>query len=162
MPRPDLAAVGVKYRRIPVLSIGRGLYCDSALILQKLERLCLGNHVGGIKGTDKAFIKLLRKWTELDVLIRACETIPPDFPAIGDPTSFQDREELWNRDWSKARQERTQAKALSSMMDNFDLKTMTSDGQREWILESGGPFLAEINGVFLLLELLRQIQHLLG
>jgi hypothetical protein len=131
MPRPDLAAVGVQYRRIPVLSIDRDLCCGSAPIRRKLERLCLGNHAGGIKGTDKAVIELLRKWTELDVLVRACESIRPDFSAIGDPTSFQDREELWNRDWSKARQERRRAKALLSMMGNFDFETMTSDGQRE-------------------------------
>ena len=39
MPRPDLAAVGVKYRRTSAVSVSRDLYCDSALILQKLERL---------------------------------------------------------------------------------------------------------------------------
>jgi hypothetical protein len=131
MPWPGLAAVGAQYRRIPVSSIDRDLCCGSAPIHQKLERLRLGNHVGGIKGTDKAVIELLWKWTELDVLVRACESTQPDIPAIGDPTSFQDREERWNRDWPKARQERTRAKALLGIMDNFAFETMTSDGQQE-------------------------------
>ena len=39
MPRPDLARLGIAYRRIPVLAIGRVVYLDSRLILQKLEAL---------------------------------------------------------------------------------------------------------------------------
>ena len=39
LPRPDLAdRLGVKYRRIPVLSIGNAVYCDSSLIASVLER----------------------------------------------------------------------------------------------------------------------------
>ncbi|KAL4879190.1 hypothetical protein BJY04DRAFT_220310 [Aspergillus karnatakaensis] len=39
LPRPDLAALGIRYRRIPLLSIGRDVYLDSKLILSRLERL---------------------------------------------------------------------------------------------------------------------------
>ena len=39
MPRPDLARLGIAYRRIPVLAIGRDVYVDSRLILEKLEAL---------------------------------------------------------------------------------------------------------------------------
>jgi hypothetical protein len=40
------------------------------------------------------------------------------------------------------------AEALQSMRDNFEfLETMMSD-ERKWILESDGPSLADINGVF--------------
>ena len=39
MPRPDLAErLGVTYRRIPVLAIGKDVYCDSSLIAAALER----------------------------------------------------------------------------------------------------------------------------
>ena len=39
LPRPDLAdRLGVKYRRIPVLAIGKDVYCDSSLIATVLER----------------------------------------------------------------------------------------------------------------------------
>lgn len=37
LPREDIDALGVKYRRIPIMSIGRDIYCDTRLILQKLE-----------------------------------------------------------------------------------------------------------------------------
>src|SRR5436305_1257605 len=75
MPRPDLAAIGVKYGRIPVLPIGRDIYCDTALMLDKLEQLYPGSRMGGKTGTDKALTKLLQKWTDLDVFSRACESI---------------------------------------------------------------------------------------
>ncbi|KAI8625752.1 glutathione S-transferase [Xylariaceae sp. FL1651] len=39
MPRPDVALLGISYRRIPILSIGRDVYLDTRLILQKLEAL---------------------------------------------------------------------------------------------------------------------------
>ncbi|KAI0472860.1 glutathione S-transferase [Xylariaceae sp. FL0804] len=39
MPRPDVAALGVAYRRIPLVAIGRDVYLDTRLILRKLEQL---------------------------------------------------------------------------------------------------------------------------
>ena len=32
LPRPDLEALGITYRRIPLLAVGRDVYCDTALI----------------------------------------------------------------------------------------------------------------------------------
>lgn len=32
LPRPDLETLGITYRRIPVLAIGKDVYCDSSLI----------------------------------------------------------------------------------------------------------------------------------
>ena len=147
MPRPDLAAIGVKYRRVPVLSIGRDIYCDSALILEKLEQFYPGSNMNGKTGTDKALIKLLQKWTDLEVFARACECIPADFAVMKEPTFLKDREELWGREWSKERQTRMRGEALQTMKDNFEfLETMMSDDGRKWILESDGPSLADING----------------
>jgi len=33
LPRPDLEALGVTYRRIPVLAVGKDIYCDSSKII---------------------------------------------------------------------------------------------------------------------------------
>lgn len=33
LPRKDLEALGITYRRIPVLAVGKDVYCDSALII---------------------------------------------------------------------------------------------------------------------------------
>lgn len=37
-PRPELVALGIPYRRVPVLAVGNDVYCDSALITDVLER----------------------------------------------------------------------------------------------------------------------------
>jgi hypothetical protein len=47
MPRPDLSALGINYRRIPVVAINGQIYCDTHLIFKELERIlgskgCLG------------------------------------------------------------------------------------------------------------------------
>ncbi|KAF2167960.1 hypothetical protein M409DRAFT_65989 [Zasmidium cellare ATCC 36951] len=36
LPRPDLQALGIAYRRIPLLAIGKDVYVDSAHIIQKI------------------------------------------------------------------------------------------------------------------------------
>jgi hypothetical protein len=33
IPRKDLEAIGVYYRRVPILAVGKDLYCDSKLII---------------------------------------------------------------------------------------------------------------------------------
>lgn len=38
MPKPDLVALTGGYRRIPVLQIGAHIYCDTALIVEEVER----------------------------------------------------------------------------------------------------------------------------
>ena len=39
MPKPDLVALTGGYRRAPVMQIGADIYCDSQLILRKIEQL---------------------------------------------------------------------------------------------------------------------------
>jgi len=36
LPRPDLEALGITYRRIPLLAVGKDVYCDSALIIDTI------------------------------------------------------------------------------------------------------------------------------
>ena len=40
MPKPDVLALTGGYRRTPILQIGAHVYCDTALIADKLEALC--------------------------------------------------------------------------------------------------------------------------
>ncbi|KAK6207349.1 hypothetical protein LQW54_007308 [Pestalotiopsis sp. IQ-011] len=39
LPRPDLTALGIAHRRIPILAIGKDVYCDSAAAVDALEGL---------------------------------------------------------------------------------------------------------------------------
>lgn len=93
MPRPDLATIGVNYRRIIVLSIGRDIYCDTLFILQKLEELDPGNTLGAKDPKDRALEQLLDRWTSDIVFQLAVGTIPGDVLAMKDPAFCKDRRE---------------------------------------------------------------------
>lgn len=150
MPRPDLAALGVKYRRIPVLSLGRDIYCDTLLIIQKLEALY--PHDSGYKSISatgtigRAMEHLLEKFTDLAVFAAAAAAIPSEMDLCRDPAFQKDREELWGRPWTKEEQDRLKPAGLANLAANFDfLEDALQDG-RKWILGSDGPGLADLHG----------------
>lgn len=39
LPRPDLAALGITHRRIPIMVIGKDVYCDSAVAIDAIRAL---------------------------------------------------------------------------------------------------------------------------
>ena len=39
LPRPQLESLGITYRRIPVLAIGKDVYCDTSLIVARILEL---------------------------------------------------------------------------------------------------------------------------
>ncbi|KAF2438467.1 hypothetical protein P171DRAFT_331058, partial [Karstenula rhodostoma CBS 690.94] len=62
MPRPDLEKLGVKYRRIPNLAIGRDVYLDTRLILRTLEKKFPEGKLGSDKPEQQFVEKLLEKY----------------------------------------------------------------------------------------------------
>lgn len=135
-PRPDIAAPGVNYRRIPILSIGRDIYCDTLLILQKLESLYpaskqhrrLGCESGDRTGV--ALERLLEKWADVVVFQAAAAVISSDLDLMKDEGLQRDREELWRRRWDKRAQDELRLKGLADMRANFDfLEDLLGDGR---------------------------------
>ena len=57
MPKPDLMPLTGGYRRTPVLQIGADIYCDTLLILRKIEALYPEPtlYPGGIRGDAQEF-----------------------------------------------------------------------------------------------------------
>lgn len=37
MPRPILESLGITYRRVPIVSVGKDVYCDNQAILRGLQ-----------------------------------------------------------------------------------------------------------------------------
>ena len=94
LPREDLNALGVKYRRIPVLSIGRDVYCDTRLILQKLEERFSDGALGASQPDQKAIEKLLEIWcVDGGVFDRAAQSFPTELPIMKDQKFIKDRED---------------------------------------------------------------------
>ena len=46
LPRPELTSLGINYRRIPILSIGGSVYCDTAVAVSALENVFPQKYLG--------------------------------------------------------------------------------------------------------------------
>jgi glutathione S-transferase len=81
LPRPQLEELGVNYRRIPILAIGRDVYCDSRLIIEKLEQLFPEGKIGASDAHERGIQKVLETWTvDGGVFWRTAQLIPTDSP----------------------------------------------------------------------------------
>ena len=148
LPREDINALGVKYRRIPIMSIGRDIYCDTRLILQKLEEKFPSGALGASQPDQKAIEKLLESWTiDGGIFVRAAQTIPAEMPLLNDPRFVKDREEFFGSSWQQEDIKAMRPEALTHIRDAFVfLETgLLADG-RTWVLNTEKPSLADIEG----------------
>lgn len=150
LPRPDVNALGINYRRIPLMSIGRDVYCDTRIILEKLEKRFPDGALGAKEPDQKAVEKLLEKWTiNGGVFLRASQLIPPELPLLKDPKFIKDREELSGRSWDIEGIKKNRPEAIAEFRTFFDFleNGFLADG-REWLLKTQKPSLADIEGTF--------------
>ena len=148
MPRPDLEAIGVRHRRIPVMAIGRDVYCDTRLMLDKLEELFPQDALRASQPDQQAVQKLLEKWTiDAGMFARASQLIPTSMPLLNDPNFTKDREDFSGRSWDKKQIEAMRPESLAHVREGFSFleRTLLADG-REWILKTDEPSLADIEG----------------
>jgi glutathione S-transferase len=153
LPRPDLEALSINYRRIPVLSIGRDVYCDTRLILRKLEQQFPEGALGATDPDQRGIEKLLERWTvDAGIFARAVALIPTDLPSMSDPKFRKDRDGFSGRPggFTKERVERGRPEALVHIRDAFELleTTLLADG-RKWIFKTDKPSLGDIEGKFI-------------
>ncbi|KAL8926195.1 MAG: hypothetical protein Q9208_003098 [Pyrenodesmia sp. 3 TL-2023] len=149
LPREDINALGVKYRRIPIMSIGRDIYCDTRLVLDKLEERFPSGALGASQPDQKALEKLFEQWTVDGVFTRASQLIPPEMPLFKDPRFTKDREEFMGRSWEIPEVVKGRPEALVHMRQFFELleSTILADG-RQWVLKTDIPSLADIHAVW--------------
>ena len=148
LPREDINALGVKYRRIPIMSIGRDIYCDTRLILHKLEEKFPSGALGASQPDQKAVEKLLENWTiDGGIFVRAAQVLPPEMPLLNDPKFRKDREDYTGRSWEKRNIIAMRPEGLTHIRDAFVfLETgLLADG-RQWVLNTEKPSLADIEG----------------
>ncbi|CAI6094818.1 unnamed protein product [Clonostachys chloroleuca] len=148
MPRPDLEALGINYRRIPVLAIGRDVYFDTRLILEKLEQMIPGETLGATDAQGRAFEKLFRDWAELSLFSSAVLTMPPELPVFQNETFMKDRSGLTGRSFTAEDQAKRRPAALVEMRTHFELlEDLLSDG-RKWLSGSENIRLVDIHAAF--------------
>ena len=132
------------------MAIGRDIYTDSRLILEKLEERFPDGAIGASQPDQKAVEKLLERWTvDGGVFFRASQLIPVEMPLLNDPKFAKDREDFSGRSWNKANILKMRPEALAQIRSDFEfLETgLLADG-RDWILKTKKPSLADIEGVY--------------
>ena len=145
MPRPDLEAIGVAYRRIPIATVGKDVYCDTRIILSKLEELFPEGNLGATSPEGVALQKLLSIWhVEGPVFWRGVTSMPS--ARFSDPAFMKDREQMTGRPFVPSEMEKQRPESLIYMRSVFGfLETLLADG-RDWILATKKPMLADIEG----------------
>lgn len=153
MPRPDVKALGVEYRRIPLLAIGRDVYVDTRLILSKLEALFPASEahpsISATTFENKAIEKLLEYWIiDGGIFTRAAQLIPTSMPLLKDPKFAKDRQQYSGRSWDKDEMDAIRPEALVDIKSAFAFleDSLLADG-RGWILNTKSPSLADIEGM---------------
>jgi glutathione S-transferase len=130
------------------MAIGRDIYCDSRIILRKLEELLPDGALGASTPQDKAIEKFLQIWNiEAGIFVRASQLIPASMPLLNDPKFTKDRQDFSGRSWSKEQITANRPEALAAISNAFEFleTTLLADG-RQWMLKTDKPTLADIEG----------------
>ena len=102
------------------MSIGRDVYCDTGIILQKLEKLFPTGAIGASQPEHKALQKLLEIWTiDGGVFNRAAQLIPTSMPLLNDPKFTKDRQDYNGWSWEKSQIEKNRPEALAHIRNPF-------------------------------------------
>ncbi|KAJ8115149.1 hypothetical protein OPT61_g3136 [Boeremia exigua] len=144
-PRPDIQQLGINYRRIPVLAIGRDIYCDTSLMLEKLETLFPGQGLSHPGADEKAQESSLERWSQSTLMQTAASLLPHTAPLLKDPVFLADRKKLWGIDFSPeiVKKARPNAlKGLETVLKAIDEHLI--DG-RQWISGSNDIGMADIH-----------------
>jgi len=140
--------MGIKYRRIPLLSIGRDVYCDTRLILAKLdEHFPASKYPPLSTPQSKGTARLLESLTvDGGGFARAAQLIPSSMPILKDPKWLEDRKDFAGRSWKQEDMERARPEAVAHMRKVFDtFETLLEDG-RQWIAGTDKPSDADVEG----------------
>ena len=150
MPREQLEELGVNYRRIPVMAIGRDIYCDSRLMFDKLEQLFPDNRLGAQQPFEKGIEYLLENWVnDGGPFGRTASLIPPTADVMNDPEWIKDRTGMTGRPFNKDTLAAMRPDGLAHSRMYFDMaENMLMGDGRKYVLNTPEPTLADIHGEF--------------
>ena len=138
MPRPVLARLGLNYRRLPLLAVGRDIYCNPRCIIQTLEERYPSSSLPRL-GVDpklhpyeQAIEKVLEVWA-LELLFgKTTDTIPFDQFLARGPKWIEDRRQFSGQKLTKeGMQERLPEMLVAARIDLDLVETLLADG-RNW------------------------------
>ncbi|KAF2731033.1 hypothetical protein EJ04DRAFT_21777 [Polyplosphaeria fusca] len=151
MPRPDLAALSINYRRIPIMAIGKDVYCDSRLIIEALEKLYPNSNLTPSSSANAGIGKLFESWCiDGGIFMNSIKVIPASKALLQDTKYLDDRQSLLGGKRISV-EERAEGRpdGLAHLRQAFEMleSTFLADG-RSWILGTERPSRADIDGVW--------------
>ena len=137
LPRPDIAALGVQYRRIPIMAIGRDVYVDTKAIIRRLDQLFPDSkeHPALNTPATHGIALLINNFTGSTggVFSRAALTMSPEAGAMKDPAFQKDRSEMLPPGHLTGGWRETGKESMVHMRHAFDILEALLHDDREWI-----------------------------
>ncbi|EME45806.1 hypothetical protein DOTSEDRAFT_71486 [Dothistroma septosporum NZE10] len=151
LPRPAQEALGINYRRSPVMAVGRDVYLDTRLMLAKLDEIFppSDKHPGLSAPETKGLAQLLQKlMVDVSGFREAVKQIPMNSPIAKDPKFQKDRAGFFGPEWKPDSSSRSEG--IVHMRHIFDmLESLLVDGRR-WIGSSEKISMADLEGVWVI------------
>lgn len=150
LPREQFQELGIHYRRIPLLAIGRDVYCDTRLIIDKLEQLFPEGRLSSSDPFKRGIEYLLETWVnDSGPFVRTSQLIPPTADVMNDQKWIEDRSEMAGIPFTKETLSfiRPEALAHDRWFLNQVENSMLADG-RKYILGTDKPGLADIHALW--------------
>lgn len=152
MPRPDLAAIDVNYRRIPIMAIGKDIYIDSRMIISKLESLYPDSALSTTTREHAGLRRLFEHYSDSGLFNNAVKLMPywSSNSLVQNKTFLDDRQKLMGgKRMTAENMQAGRPEGLQNMRQAFELmeKTFLADG-RQWILGTEKPTVADIDAVW--------------
>lgn len=148
MPRPVLDRLDVHYRRIPVLAVGRDIYCDSRCIIDHLERSYTERpKLGSDKVYEKGIEHVLESWIfDGPPYMKTAGMIPPDASLVQDKAWLDDRAELTGIQFSEEGLKDGLKDALSHARLHLRIieEELMGD-ERKWLSGGESPGLSDVH-----------------
>ena len=148
MPRPDLAALGVKYRKTPTMAIGRDVYVDSRMIIRRLEELFPPSEQHPAFSTEETagLAGLLNKLNiDIGMFSLAVMMMPPGLPLLKDEAFVKDRSEYFGGSFPEF-VSKNRKRGIVHMRQCFDIvESLLRDGD-DWVGGADKPTLADLEG----------------
>ncbi|KAF2485122.1 hypothetical protein BDY17DRAFT_292973 [Neohortaea acidophila] len=148
MPRPDLKALGIKYRRTPSMAVGRDVYLDTRMIIHRLEQLfpASDQHPAFSTPETAGLASLLNKLVIDASLFNHAVTILPDNPNIRSEAFHKDRAGFYGPNWTLEDAMKSRPEGLVHVRECFGILESLLHDSRKWIGATEKPSLADLEG----------------
>lgn len=131
------------------MAIGKDVYCDTRIMLKKLEEFFPDGRIGATTPEGRTIEKFLDVWhNEAGLFMKGVQCLPSAF--FKNEQFVKDRQEFTGGPFGAAMIEKLRPEALNYVRNAFSvLEDLLSDG-REWLLKTQKPSLCDVEGELVL------------